>query len=127
MKNGELLNLYETLNKLSNEGQKFNIKVSYAFARDKEKLREEAQIIYNLRREILLQYGTINDQGDIVIPKDKIDEVNKKINELMEIEIDPPLVKILPEWLEDYKLDIDTITQLLPIIEDIAFTKGIID
>jgi len=40
-----------------------------------------------LRRNILLEHGTI-DGTDIIVPREYIDEVNKKINELMDIEND---------------------------------------
>jgi hypothetical protein len=40
MKNGEVIELYETLKRLSeNKNLKFNVKLAYIMARNKEKLR----------------------------------------------------------------------------------------
>ena len=67
MKNGEVLTLYETLERISrNKELKFNVKLGYIMARNKEKLRQEALIIYDQRRQILMEYGTFDKNGDII-------------------------------------------------------------
>ena len=60
MKNGEVLELYETLQRISqNKDLKFNVKLGYAMTKNKEKLRQEATIIYNLRRDIIMEHGKV--------------------------------------------------------------------
>jgi len=88
MKNGEILTLYETLNRLTeNKDLKFNVSVGYILAKNKAKIKQEALIIYDLRRQIILEHGTI-ENSDIIVPKEYVNEVNQKINELMNIEND---------------------------------------
>lgn len=127
MKNGEVLRAYETLLKIAgNPDLKFNIKVNYLFAKNKEKLRQEATMIYRTRQELLLEYGNRNENGDIIIPQDKIDEANQKINDLMEMQNSLVLDEIPLEWLEDYKLGLDDVEALMPMLEQVIFTGPVI-
>ena len=114
MKNGEILNLYEALTQLTE--QKFNVKVSYLFAKNKQVLKSDAQLIYETRQKILLEYGTVEENGDIIIPREKIDEVNQKINELMEVETSVGIDKMPLDWLDNYELSIDCIEALMPML-----------
>lgn len=87
MKNGEVLKLFNALENISsNPNLKFNFTVGYALAKNRELLRTEAEIIYSLRKKIFNEFGKIGENGDLVIPKENIDQVNSKINELMEVE-----------------------------------------
>ena len=117
MKNGDILLLYETLSRItSNPELKFNIRIGYIMARNKEKIRAEAVIISNQRRQIILEYGTLKDD-ELIVPKDKIDEVNQKINELMEIESDIQITTIpINEFDDNNKLNITDIEGLMPML-----------
>ena len=87
MKNGEVLKLFNALENISsNPNLKFNFTVGYALAKNRELLRTEAEIIYSLRKKIFNEFGKVGENGDLVIPKENIDQVNSKINELMEVE-----------------------------------------
>ena len=121
MKNGEILNLYEALTQLTE--QKFNVKVSYLFAKNKQVLKSDAQLIYETRQKILLEYGTVEENGDIIIPREKIDEVNQKINELMEVETHIGIDKIPLSWLDNYELSIDCIEALMPMLLGPVYTS----
>lgn len=116
MKNGDVINLYETLQRISeNKDLKFNVKTGYVLARNKEKLRQEAIIIYDERRKIIMEYGQIDGQ-DIIVPKDKIDEVNQKINALMEIENEVEVIKLGLEDFENQQLNMEDIEGLMGMI-----------
>ena len=117
MKNGDILLLYETLSRItSNPELKFNIRIGYIMARNKVKIRAEAVIISNQRRQIILEYGTLKDD-ELIVPKDKIDEVNQKINELMEIESDIQITTIpINEFDDNNKLNITDIEGLMPML-----------
>ena len=111
------MNLYETLVRISEDKDMiFSIKIGYQLAKIKIKLKDEVNIIYNLREKILREAGNENQDGDFIIPKEKILETNNKIIELMNIEneLDLPSIE-----LQDINLNlsIKDIEGLLPIIK----------
>ena len=91
-------------------------------ARNREKLRQEAIIIYDQRRKIVMEYGTINDNKDIIIPRDKIDEVNKNINDLMEMDNNVQIDLVSPDDFDDNMMNLSDIEGLMPMFKDIIFT-----
>lgn len=62
-----------------------------------------------MRQNILMEYGTKDKNGDIVVLKENIDEVNQKINELMNIDNLVDIIKIPFEDIEDYEMNIEDI------------------
>ena len=117
MKNGEVLTLYETLEKISrNKELKFNVKLGYIMARNKEKLRQEALIIYEQRRQILMEYGTFDKNGDIIVPKDSLIDTNKKINELLEIENKVEIDCLPIDVFEEQEMNMEDIEGLMPML-----------
>ena len=113
MKNGEILELYEALNRISqNKDLTFKIRVSYAMAKNKNLLAPEVKVIYELRRKILLEFGEAKENGDIVIPKENIDKANEKILELMNIENDIYINKVSIDMLDENELNIEDIEGL---------------
>lgn len=126
MKNGDVLTAYKTLQRISSNPElKFNVAVGYVLARNKEKLRQESTIIYDMRRKILLEYGEING-NEITVPKEYIDDVNQKINELMNIENDVQLQQIPIELIEKYELNMEDIEGLKEMIQSFEFVGSTI-
>lgn len=120
MRNGEILTLYETLTRLSdNKTLKFPVPAGYALAKNKEKLRQEAQLIYEMRRKIVMEHGKL-DGSNIVVPKEYIDDVNKKINELMEIETDINLITIPIDVFDGIELNIEDMEGLMYMITPLS-------
>lgn len=62
-----------------------------------------------MRQKILMEYGTRDKNGDIVVLRENIDEVNQKINELMDIDNLVDIIKISFEDIENYELNIEDI------------------
>lgn len=62
-----------------------------------------------MRQKILMEYGTKDKNGDIVVLRENIDEVNQKINELMDIDNLVDIIKISFEDIENYELNIEDI------------------
>lgn len=123
MKNGEVLELYETLQRISqNKELKFNVKLGYAMAKNKEKLRQEATIIYNLRRDIIMEHGKVEGK-DIVVPNEYVDEVNKKVNDLMEIENDVEIILVPIDAFEDLELNMEDIEGLMRMVQPFIITE----
>ena len=123
MKNGEILNLYQTICELiQDKNLKFNIQTGYALLKDKAILEDEAKIIYEARHQILKNYGKIED-GVYKVPQEKIDEANLKIQELMNIEsgIEEKLRKISFNQINE-NLRLEQIEGLMPILNESIIT-----
>lgn len=122
MKNGDVITAYETLKRLSeNRELKFGVAVGYLLAKNKEKLRQEAALIYKMRQDIILEHGRL-DGKDIIVPNEYLDQVNAKIEELMNIENDVELTQIPIEMLEHYELNMEDIEGLKEMIIPFTFT-----
>ena len=122
MKNGEVIELYEALKRISeNKDLKFNVKLAYIMAKNKEKLRQEAVLIYDMRRKIVMEHGQVNGQ-DIIIPKEYVDEVNKKINELMDVENDVEIIQVPTSAFGDQELNLEDMEGLMNMIIPFVFT-----
>ena len=116
MKNGEVIELYEALKRISeNKDLKFNVKLAYIMAKNKEKLRQEAVLIYDMRRKIVMEHGQVDGQ-DIIIPKEYVDEVNKKINELMDVENDVEIIQVPTSAFGDQELNLEDMEGLMNMI-----------
>ena len=70
-----------------------------------------------MRQKILMEYGTKDKDGDIVILKENIEEVSQKINELMDIENDVEVSMISLEDLEEYELNMEDIEAIQYMIK----------
>lgn len=126
MKNGDILVLYETLKRISEDKEiKLNVVAGYILAKNKEKLRQEAALIYKMRQDIIMEHGELKG-STIIVPKEYIDEVNQQINDLMEIDTEIELTKVPIETLEDCKLTIGEIESLSSIIQPFEFTEAAI-
>ena len=118
MKNGDVLTVYEALMELSKHPEtKLSVRAGYILAKDRKILEEEARIIYEERKKILMEYGEYQKDGSVVVPKDKISEANVKINELMEIECDVKVLMVPMEDLEEAELEIGITEGLMEIIQ----------
>lgn len=116
MKNGDILALYETLKRISEDKEiKLNVVAGYILAKNKEKLRQEAALIYKMRQDIIMEHGELKG-STIIVPKEYIDEVNQEINDLMEIDTEIELTKVPIEALEDCRLTMEEIESLISII-----------
>lgn len=118
MKNGEVIKLYEALSRIcSQKDLKLKVSMGYTFLKNKEKLYPEAKIIYEMRQQILMEYGTEDKNGDIVVLKENIEEVSQKINDLMDIENDVEVSMISLEDLEGYELNMEDIEAIQYMIK----------
>ena len=122
MKNGDILTAYETLERITqNKELKFNVTVGYMLAKNKAKLKQEANIIYEQRRKILMEHGTVEGR-DITVPKEFVAEINQKFDELMNIENDLDLMLIPIDSIEQYELNMEDIEGLMIMIQPFEIT-----
>lgn len=128
MTNGELLKLYETLNRLTEDRErKFNVRLGYLLAKNKAMIKQDIQLIYDAKQKIIYEYGEPQENGDVIIPQDKIDTVQKKLDELLDINIDVPLIYIPIEDFNNYEFNLNDIDNLQPIILDLEYTSDDIE
>ena len=121
LKNGDILTAYETLQRISNNPElKFNVALGYMLARNKEKLRPEAMIIYDMRRQIVMEHGRIEDK-DIIVSGEYVEEVNRKIEELMNIETDVDIKQIPIDIFEHHEMSMEDIEGLKELIMPFEF------
>lgn len=114
--------MYETLTRIGNDPDlKFSVALGYTMAKNKEKLRQEAVIIYQMRRDIILEHGE-PDGKDIVVPNEYVDEVNRKIDELMEIENDVQIMQVPVDLFDTIELNMEDIEGLSGMIQPFDFT-----
>ena len=119
MTNKEILKLNETLNRLMmNRDLKFNVRVGYLFAKNRALIQQDVQLIGDIRQKILREFGTVQDNGDIVVPKESFKVVQDKLDDLMNVEIELPLVQIPVDEFEEIELPLEDIDGLKPIIMD---------
>lgn len=125
MTNKEILKLNETLNRLiMNRDLKFNVRVGYLFAKNRALIQQDVQLIGDIRQKILREFGTVQDNGDIVVPKEKFKAVQDKLDDLMNVEIELPLIQIPVDEFEEIELPLEDIDGLRPIIMDFAYTSN---
>ena len=117
IKNDDVLILYETLTRLiENKELKFNVITGYIMAKNKAVLEPIATLIYNVRRDTVLEYGT-SDGEEIQIPKEKIEELNQKIEDLMNVENDVDITQVSIHSFEENKLPLEDIVGLTYMIK----------
>jgi len=97
------------------------IKVSFSLLRYSKHIESEFKIFSELREKIFKKYGE-QEGNNIVVPKEKIEEFNKEITELMETEIEltpkesKPSIKI-SDLGDNVKISIADISALEAIID----------
>lgn len=66
-----------------------------------------------------MEYGQVDedDSRNITIPRDKIDEVNQKINDLMSIESNLSIIKLSADAFDDNELNIEDLEGLMPMLD----------
>lgn len=116
LKNADVLILYETLSRLmENKELKFNVKVGYFMAKNKAALESIANVVYDMRRELVMNYGT-TDGDEIQIPKESMEELNSKVEELLNVENEVDIIQVPIEMLEKSEMNFEDIVGLTYMI-----------
>ena len=116
MTNKQVIDLYNGLCKLEEKKVQLPIIVGYGLAKDKTLLEEEVKLIYNFQHKILLKYGNYNNEKDIIVPKEKVDEANKELEELLNMENGIELVQIPITAFKDLQFTLEEMKALQYII-----------
>lgn len=92
----------------------FSAKINFLIQKNKKNIMDAAIDIEKVRLEIINKYKGDNDQ----IPSDKIDEINKELNDLLNIEQEVTIYKIPFEDLEGIEFTSAQANALMFMIED---------
>lgn len=117
IKVADLYNLSLGLNELSKK--ELPIALAFKIQRAQKKVSEELIASDKVRQSLIEKYKEkVLDNGDVQIKKDKLNEFNEKINELMAQEIDLDIEKINIDDLEKSveKVKPQTLMQLETIL-----------
>lgn len=115
MKNKDIFKLYEGLCKL--EQMKFKPKTTFILTKDKLQLEPLYKIIIECQRQIWERYGDKSDDGSITIPNERIEEANKAMEDLMELDNEISLDKIGIEDFGEETISMELLEKLMNIIK----------
>lgn len=104
--------------------QKLPIRTAYNLSKIFTRAREELEFYKQKLKEIITQYGEKDENGNLIflenenvsIQKDKVNECQKEILDLQNLEIEIPDYSISLDSLEAVKISLDEISVLLPFI-----------
>lgn len=117
MTNQEIINLYETLEKIDDcTSLTFPIEVSFALAKNKHILTSIYTAIMDTRQKIIIENGIKNDDNTYTIPNEKIEKVNNDLKNLYSLTSEVNLNYINVNTL-DGKISLKFMEGLLPILK----------
>ena len=104
--------------------QKLPIRTAYNLSKIFARAREELEFYQERFKEIVIQYGEKDENGNLIflenenvsIPKDKMEKCQKEITDLQNLELEIPDYSISLDSLEAIKISLDEISVLLPFI-----------
>jgi hypothetical protein len=101
--NTQIYNYANNLFEAFNDGeQKLPIKISFYLQKNKTTLLQLAQDIETSRIEIAKTYGTLDEEtSQYIIPSEKMEDANKELNDLFNLEQDVQIYTINIDNLSD--------------------------
>ena len=101
--NTQIFNYANNLFGAFNDGdQKLPIKISFYLQKNKNTLLQLAQDIETSRIEIAKTYGTLNEEtSQYIIPPEKMEDANKELNDLFNLEQEVQIYTINIDNLSD--------------------------
>ena len=93
-------------------------RINFYIQKNKKTIADLASVIEESRNAIILEFGSPDEEGKVIIPKDKIQEANKELIDLFSIkqEIDIELIEL--EAIENYSFTMDQMEALMFMIEE---------
>lgn len=122
------ITIYQLISTLNIEkelfSQKLPIRTAYNLSKIFTRAREELEFYQKKLKEIITQYGEKDENGNLIflenesvsIQKDKVEECQKEITDLQNLELEIPDYSISLDSLEAVKISLDEISVLLPFI-----------
>lgn len=118
LNNEEIIKLMKGLNDLQELKLPLNIKTSYILAKNKQSLTPLVNLIEQKRMELYRKYGTQKDDGSVVVPKERISELEIELNELLEVENNVELMELNLDSFGDVEIPFDILEELLNMVNE---------
>lgn len=114
----------EVLKKLA--GQPLRGKVAFQISKILKRLEDELTLFNNTRVDIIKKYSQTNENGELIsdengnvkLKEETIEDFNKEITELLNMEIEIDANKIALEDIENVDFTPAEMTLLMPLIEE---------
>jgi GTP1/Obg family GTP-binding protein len=117
MKLGKLVQASGSLKKLLNAD--LPAREAYRLSRMATRMEEELTAVEKLRIDLVMKkYGTQKEDKTWFVPPEKLEVFHKEYNELLDVEVDIPTVKIKLEVLDDVKLSAVDLGNLSFLLEE---------
>ena len=118
MKNKDIINLMDGLFELSKLNLPLNIKTSYALARNYQVISPIANLIDQQRIDLYKKYGELTEDNTYKVSNEKLELLEKELNELLEIDTKVPIINIQLDNFGEATIPFNIIEKLLPIIKE---------
>ena len=119
MTNLEIYNYANALSSTFTEDLTLPVKVNFYLQKNMNTIMEAGRDIEKTRMEIVQRYGTATEDGaGIEIPNDKIEEVNKELEDLFSLEQDIKIHEISLEAFANVELSSSQVAAIAFMIKD---------
>lgn len=117
--NEEIYLINQKLNKsFEQSNQYLPARINFYIQKNKKTIADLASVIEESRNAILLEFGSPDEEGRVIISQDKISEANKEIHDLFSIQQEVNIDLISLESIEDYSFTMDQMEALMFMIEE---------
>lgn len=114
----KIVNASQTLNSLADKND-IGAHLAYWMTKFVVKTASEREFYYAKGKEIVSKYAVENENGDRVIPVEKIEAYNKEMTDLENTDVEDPGIKFaLSELSQELKLSMKQMYPLLDFIEE---------
>jgi single-stranded DNA-specific DHH superfamily exonuclease len=83
------------------------VKASYRLARIGDKLKPELKTFREQRMEIYKELGEADEKGNYTVPSEKLDELNSRVEQLLNVEVEIPLDPVKLSDIESAAVQIE--------------------
>lgn len=93
-------------------------RINFYIQKNKKIIADLASVIEEARNTIILEFGSPDEEGRVIISQDKVSEANKEIYDLFSIKQEINIDLISLESIENYSFTMDQMEALMFMIEE---------
>ena len=107
------------MNTFTDSSIRLPARINFYIQKNKKTIISLGEEIDKARTEILYHYGTPNEEGIINIPSDRIEEAQRELNDLFEIEQEVNILKFsIEKFTDDISLSLEQMEAIMFMIEE---------